>query len=75
MLATARKKIEADHKKASSAVGEQLDLLKANGASPDVLDRVNELQKLDNSFKDQVGGSFRLNISLPVLFFELNVTE
>merc|ERR1712002_498727 len=57
MLATARKKIEADHKKASSAVGEQLDHLKANGAAPDVLDRVNELQKLDNSFKDQVGFS------------------
>ena len=68
MLATARKKIEADHKKASSAVGEQLDFLKANGASPDVLDRVNELQKLDNSFKDQVSESFRLHVSVPVLF-------
>ena len=50
----ARKKIEADHKKASVAVAEQIDLLRANGAAADVLDKVNELQKLDNSFKDQV---------------------
>jgi len=55
LLAAARKKIEADHKKATTAVAEQIDLLRSNGAAPDVLERVNELQKLDNAFKDQVG--------------------
>ena len=54
LLAAARKKIEADHKKATTAVAEQIDLLRSNGAAPDVLERVNELQKLDNAFKDQV---------------------
>jgi len=57
LLMAARKKIEADHKKASVAVAEQIDSLRANGATSDVLDKVNELQKLDNSFKDQVGSS------------------
>ena len=46
--------MEADHKRASAAVGDQLDVLKANGAAPDVIERVNELQRLDNSFKEQV---------------------
>jgi len=57
LLAATRKKVEADHKRASAAVGDQLDVLKANGAAPDVIERVNELQRLDNSFKEQVGFS------------------
>jgi len=56
-LAATKKKVEADHKSASTAIGEQLEVLKTHGASPDVLDRVNELQKLDHSFKEQVGFS------------------
>ena len=54
LLAAAKKKVEADHKTASSAIGDQLDILKSNSASSDVLERVHELQKLDQSFKEQV---------------------
>lgn len=56
-LATTRKKIDADHKRASAEIGDQVDILKANGAAPDILERVNELQRLDSSFKEQVGFS------------------
>merc|ERR1719516_789082 len=42
LLAAAKKKVEAEHKGTSTAIAEQLDILKSNGASPDILERVNE---------------------------------
>lgn len=57
LLTAAKKKVEADHKEATAAVADQLNVLKTNGASPDVLERVGDLQKLDQAIKEQVGFS------------------
>lgn len=57
LLTAAKKKVEADHKEATAAVADQLSVLKTNGASPDVLERVGDLQKLDQAIKEQVGFS------------------
>ncbi|CAH1784946.1 unnamed protein product [Owenia fusiformis] len=47
-----RKKIDADYKKLTQQIGDMLTKLKAEGS--DAADKVAELQKLDNLFKDQV---------------------
>jgi len=57
MLAASRKKVDGDHKRVTAEVAELVDVLKANAAPADVVEKVNELQRLDGSFKEQVGFS------------------
>jgi hypothetical protein len=53
MLAASRKKVDGDHKRVTAEVAELVDVLKANAAPADVVEKVNELQRLDGSFKEQ----------------------
>jgi len=54
VYAGARKKVDADHKKATQEITDQIGHLKANGASGDIIEKVGELQKLDAGLKEQI---------------------
>ncbi|RWS06916.1 Dolichyl-diphosphooligosaccharide--protein glycosyltransferase subunit 1-like protein [Dinothrombium tinctorium] len=48
------KKLNAEHKHETQAISDLVSKLKAEGSTSDVLDKVNELQRLDRTLKEQL---------------------